>query len=108
MSAREWFDRFFRRSPRRYLRSVPAATVFDLTDGHRGFGHDLTRRPIDKQGLAHFASGWLTPLPKDGDYAILSDDLGGTTRYRFTNVRHCGNPRDMWHATLIFDPRQSA
>lgn len=106
--------RFFRRAWLRFVgqrtsvTAPPVATVFDLTDGNRGIGHDLTRRPIDPEGLTLRAWGWLTPLPKDGDFAILSgDEAGTTTRYRFAKVRPCGDPFDMWHAELVFDPREA-
>jgi hypothetical protein len=49
--------------------------------------------------------GWTHRIPFDGDYLILNDQRGGTTRYRAIEVRCPGNPSDMFFADAEFSPR---
>lgn len=43
-----------------------------------------------------------------GDYILMADGDGGTTRYQFESVTYSNDPKDLWRATLKFAPRQNA
>lgn len=73
----------------------------------REWGHDYVCRPIDPQGLRAKLTGWGNII-RQGDYLILEgNDPGSTTRYRVDEVRYEIDPKDMWHITASFAPRQN-
>lgn len=84
---------------------MPPPETFDFTKGRRTIGHDITFKLVDSDGCKLTGSGWSTPRPNKGDYILLSQVNGDTTRYRVTFVQHLRDPDDMWHADLEFAPR---
>jgi hypothetical protein len=78
--------------------------------GKRGWGHDYAiHRTIDG-GRQLDISGWgplVGPMIRQGDYLLLQNG-DRDTRYEVTEIERCADPKDMWHATLTFAPRQSA
>lgn len=43
---------------------------------------------------------------KRGDFLILADRHGNTTRYKITKIKYNMNPHDLWFANAKFAPRQ--
>lgn len=66
------------------------------------WGHNITYRPIDGGRLLS-AQGWGRGL-KEGDYILLSNG-SADTRYAIGEIDYYMDPKDMWKATLVFDPR---
>lgn len=71
----------------------------------RGWGHDYTFTPVDG-GQRGRAALWGEDICA-GDYLILQDPQGGTTRYQVETIEKCFDPPDMWIATLVFAPRRA-
>lgn len=69
----------------------------------RAWGHDYVFDPVDG-GQQGKMMGWGLGI-SDGDYLILQDPKGGTTRYRVVSIRYLGDPKDMWDAEVEFAPR---
>lgn len=77
--------------------------VHDYRDHLRGWGWDLSYRPIDG-GKQLRATGWGEGLHV-GDAVLLSNG-SADTRYRVgDDLRYEDDPPDMWHVTLDFFPR---
>ena len=64
--------------------------IFDMTSGS-GWGNVVH---FDRNGID--VHGWLTPLPKKGDVILVRMKSGKVGKYIFTQVKPCGNPRDMF------------
>lgn len=79
-----------------------AARTYDMRQ--RYLGHDYTFAPLDGGQRAKI-SGWLTPMPRVGDYLLLKTDAPHGTRYRLTKVSPCQDPVDMFFAEADFAPR---
>jgi hypothetical protein len=73
----------------------------DYRDGTRGWGHDITYKPLPGDRLD--ACGWGGGI-KPGDFVLLSNGVNDT-RYCVTKIRYAADPGDMWFATLAFAPR---
>lgn len=76
----------------------------DYTNAHRGFGHDITYRPIDSLGRTLHATGWGAGIKK-ADFILLTNGAG-ETRYMVDSITYFADPADMWNAQLLFAPRQ--
>lgn len=72
----------------------------------RHWGHDYTFKPIDG-GMKGSIIGWGSGL-KDGDYLLLEDPRGGSSRYQIDSIEYFSNPSDMWSANVKFAPRKEA
>lgn len=70
----------------------------------RGWGHDYFITDVAQEGLVLKAGGWGDDI-ESGDFLILQDQKGGTTRYKVVTIRYESDPTDMWWATLEFAPR---
>jgi len=80
------------------------SNTHDYTNAHRGFGHDITYRPLDEKGIRLGATGWGAGL-KAGNFVLLSNG-NGETRYQVESISYFADPADMWKAVLVFAPRQ--
>lgn len=69
--------------------------VLEVLGRGEDYGHELR------------VAGWLTPLPRVGDFVLLPHEECHDTRYRFETVEPCGDPPDMFFANLSFAPRSS-
>ena len=69
----------------------------------RMWGHDFFVNDVIDGGQTIKAGGWGHGI-EAGDYLILPN-RDGTTRYQVESIRYCGDPSDMWFATLRFAPR---
>jgi hypothetical protein len=81
----------------------------DYGPGRRCWGHDFTISRVIDNGQQLHASGWGPALGRQirtGDYLLLEQSGGRTTRYRVQDVTYSLDPTDMWHATLTFAPRR--
>lgn len=76
----------------------------DYSGNNRYWGHDYTFEP-HKGGRRGRAMGWGHGIRK-GDYLILDNGPGETTRYRVMNIGYFPDPPDMWKAELKFAPRE--
>lgn len=76
-----------------YTQSVwgHACNVLEVIDGGQ------------KLELAGFGYG-----VKKGDFVILANRQGETTRYKITKIKYTFGVRDMWFANAKFAPRQLA
>lgn len=79
---------------------MPAPQTHDYTN--RGWGHDYIFNPVDG-GLRGKISGFGVGI-REGDFLILQNK-GDTTRYRVESIKYCSDPKDMWHAEVVFAPR---
>lgn len=70
----------------------------------RYWGHDYVWHP-ENNGLAGSLSGWGHGI-EQGDYIIFGG--GDGARYKFTSVRYCLDPSDMWFGKVKFAPRSAA
>lgn len=93
-----WLKNIFSKQPTR------EPQTHDYGPDRRYWGHDYYFTPTGdgKHGRLY---GWGHGL-LEGDYILLDDKHGGTTRYKLENVRYESNPSDMWFADAIFAPRQ--
>jgi len=93
--------------------STPKTEPFthDFGPGRRGWGHDYSLSKVTDNGQRVRASGWGHGgrLIKEGDYLLL-EARGGkrATRYQVEKIEHVMDPDDMWHADLVFAPREYA
>lgn len=71
-----------------------------------GWGHAVSVLSVEKDGQEIRVSGFGHGVTR-GDYLILPDGEGGTTRYRVMRIRRMIDPADMWFADLTFSPRQN-
>jgi hypothetical protein len=69
------------------------------------WGNNYNVLKIEAEGHRLQLATWSTPTPDEGDWLLLSNGEGGTTRYRAEGVRYCGNPRDMCFVEASFAPR---
>lgn len=76
-------------------------TEHDYRNAKRGFGWNLTYRPLPDNKLS--ATGWGFGI-KYGDYMLLTNGLEDT-RYQVSKISYCRDPPDMWNAILTFAPR---
>ncbi|BFP50058.1 hypothetical protein KCMC57_64260 (plasmid) [Kitasatospora sp. CMC57] len=84
-------------------------TTHNYGPGHRGWGHDYAIHETINGGRELHVSGWgplVGPMIRQDDYLLIQNG-NRDTRYRVTEIEHCLDPKDMWHATLTFAPRQS-
>ncbi len=82
--------------------------TFDYRDEVRGWGRDISYRPLPGNRLD--AVGWgptLTTRLSRGDFVLLTNPKGGETRYVVAEIRYASDPRDQWFATLAFAPRRT-
>lgn len=91
----------------------PKAEPFthDFGPGQRCWGHDYSISKVTDKGHRIRASGWGHGgrLIKEGDYLLLeASGRNRTTRYQVEKIQHVMDPDDMWHANLIFAPREYA
>lgn len=68
------------------------------------WGHACEVTAIRDGGAEVDGHGWGRGI-EVGDFLILDDRQGATTRYRVDEIRYCHDPGDMWFATLAFAPR---
>lgn len=70
-----------------------------------GWGHNCSFiHKHDDKGLRWDVALHSTPYPRVGDYLLVSSGAQ-ETRYQITEVRACGDPADMFFATIEFAPR---
>lgn len=65
-------------------------------DNH--WGHSIEWFDFDAKRV----HGWLKPLPVKGDVFDCEMNSGRTARFKFVEVQPCGNPSDMFFATVEF------
>lgn len=82
----------------------------DFGPGNRCWGHDFTITKVHDSGQRLEVSGWGHDgaLIQPGDYVILAQGDQRSTRYQVQEIERVMDPDDMWHATLVFAPRQAA
>jgi hypothetical protein len=78
------------------------SVTHDMTFRRWGCDYVFTPRECGRHGKL---TGWHTPAPKVGDFLIMLHPAGGTTRYVVDSVENCGNPKDMFSASVTFAPR---
>ena len=71
-----------------------AVRVFDVRTPR--WGHAV--EAIARHGVSCDIAGCLTPLPNPGDFVI--DDR--SRMYRFERITPWGNPRDAFHARVVY------
>lgn len=89
-----------------------------MTETHdftnKRWGHSADLEPLDN-GMRMRANGW-GPLGvktgeakrmKAGDYILLPQSGGGSSRYVFDTIKYFPDPADQWSGTLTFAPRQA-
>lgn len=67
-----------------------------IKEEHAGWGDSIIWMDWKTRTL----SGHTTPLPKAGDELLCKMVSGKTGRFRFAKVEPCGDPSDMWFATM--------
>ena len=87
----------------RCMHAEPAEVFRFDQPGQRGYGHDFTFMPTDKDGLAAKVVGWTTPRPERGDVLVLPGPNGGGSCYVISDITWTIDPRDMWVATTRYD-----
>lgn len=53
-----------------------------------------------KEGEPIKIVGWKNPKPKKGDILLMKMRSGSTLKCKFTTVKYCGDPADMFFADL--------
>ncbi|WP_409311416.1 hypothetical protein [Pectobacterium sp. B1J-3] len=81
------------------------SNTHDYTRENRYWGHDLSFKLMDPEGMRLNATGWGTGI-NQGDFISLSNK-GDVTRYKFETISYYHDPSDMWTAVLLFAPRQA-
>lgn len=78
----------------------------DFGPGLRRWGHNysiITRR---RDGKELSVCGWWEGIKKGDTIALENrDNDDGRSVYRVREIEYYRDPRDMWHATLVHDPR---
>ena len=78
-----------------------SAKTHDYTK--RGWGHDYTFEPR-RGGMEGSMMGWGLGI-EAGDFLVLQQSKGGSTRYRVERIEYYEDPQDMWRADVLFAPR---
>lgn len=81
----------------------------DFGPGRRCWGHDYAISRVHNKGQRLHASGWGCDgaLIQEGDYLLMDKGGGRSTRYQVEEIERVMEPNDMWHATLVFAPRDA-
>jgi hypothetical protein len=91
--------------------SQPDPFTHNFGPGRRGWGHDYSISEVADGGQRVRASGWghSGRVIREGDYLLLEAKGGKrATRYQVEKIQHVMDPDDMWHADLVFAPREYA
>lgn len=79
----------------RLLTSKRNKTVWDMRQ-HQTWGDHIQWTSWERRRV----NGWTEPLPEKGDELIAEMASGRLGRFRFAKVEPCGDPSDMWFATV--------
>jgi hypothetical protein len=83
------------------MRRIPMSVTHDYTK--LGWGHNITFISIQPDGMRAAVIGFGNGV-QAGDFLVLSDGRGGTTRYLVTRWKQ-RRPSDCWSAEIEFAPR---
>ena len=85
---------------------MSAVKEHDLSSKASGRNYNIVG--VFNQGRQLKCAIWATPMPKVGEFLLLSNPStpDGRTRYRVETIHPCGNPRDMAFVNLEFAPRK--
>lgn len=71
---------------------------------HKFWGDNIFFQKMeDKDGIRRTinrVTGWMTPIPEVGDELRCPMQSGKTGRFKITKVDECGDPPDMFFATV--------
>ncbi len=86
---------------------MTASKEHDLSP--KAWGRNYNIVGVFNQGQQLKCAIWATPMPKVGEFLLLSDPSApdGRTRYRVETIHPCENPRDMAFVNLAFAPRKA-
>ena len=87
---------------------APDPVTHDYGPGKRFWGHDYSISKIERGGHRIKLSGWSPVAIREGDFFLLENEGGRSTRYRVESITWARNPDDMFHAELIFAPRENS
>lgn len=88
-----WIKKLFHRPKKLYVNIEP--TIYKMGGG---WGDCIEWVDI-KTGEV---TGWKTPLPMEGDILLVPMKSGKIGKYVFTHIKRCGDPKDMFFATIRF------
>lgn len=80
-----------------------ASLTHDYTVRH--WGHDYTFQPIDSGRRGKMMGFGLRVSA--GDYLLLADADGNSTRYQVERIQYYQDPPDQWRADVVFAPRSA-
>lgn len=69
--------------------------VYDMQQ-HTGWGNSIQWTDVKTRKIC----GWLRNKPEKGDAIISKMESGRTFLFKVKDVKHCGDPHDMFFATV--------
>jgi hypothetical protein len=88
-----FLSRLFRRRPKPQPRKD--ASIFEIGGG---WGDAIHWQDTENPRVV----GWKTPMPREGDILVSPMESGKRGKFVFGKIEACGDPRDMFFASLRF------